>query len=106
MIAALQVLAILQRERRPLSEITEVMTPSPQILVNIEVREKPPLDTIESFQQKLAEVEEELGEAGRVVARYSGTEPKARVMVEGPDEPTIRRCADSLAGSLRSAIGV
>ncbi len=105
MIAALQVLAILQRERRPLSEVAEVMKAYPQVLINVEVREKPPLETIDKFQETLREVEAELGEDGRVVARYSGTEPKARVMVEGPDERTVKRHADSLVSSLRSAIG-
>lgn len=105
MLAALQVLAIMQRERRALSEITEVMQPYPQVLLNIEVREKPPLEELEEFQTALKQVQEELGDSGRVVTRYSGTEPKARVMVEGPDEPTIRRCADTLARSLRSTIG-
>ena len=106
MLAALQVLAIMQREQRPLSEISEVMRPYPQVLVNIEVREKPPLEDIDTFQSALRSIEEELGDRGRVVARYSGTEAKARVMVEGPDESTIRRCADTLATSLRSVIGV
>lgn len=106
MIAALQVLAIMKRQRRPLSQVAEVMTPFPQILRNIEVREKPPLDTLDEFQATLRDVEAELGDRGRVVARYSGTEPKARVMVEGPDEPTVRRCADSLIHSLRTTIGV
>ena len=106
MIAALQVLAILQRERKPLSQVATVMKSLPQVLVNVAVRDKPPLETIEAFQETLREVEDRLGEEGRVVARYSGTEPKARVMVEGPDEPTIRQCADSLVSSLRTAIGV
>ena len=105
MIAALQVLAIMRRENRPLSEVAEVMKSYPQVLVNVDVREKPPLESIDEFQQTLREVEELLGTNGRVVARYSGTEPKARVMVEGPDERTIRKCADSLITSLRTAIG-
>lgn len=105
MIAALQVLAIMQRENRPLSEVSEVMKPYPQVLVNVEVREKPPLETIDEFQETLRAVEAQLGDDGRVVARYSGTEPKARVMVEGPDERTIKKCADTLVTSLRSAIG-
>lgn len=105
MIAALQVLAIMQRQRRPLSKVSEVMTAFPQILRNIKVKEKPPLETIDEFQVALRDVEAQLGERGRVVARYSGTEPKARVMVEGPDEPSIRRYADTLIDSLRAAIG-
>jgi phosphoglucosamine mutase len=105
MLAALQVLGIMQRENRPLSEIAQVMTRYPQVLVNVEVSDKPPLDSLDDFQNALRDVEDELGDDGRVVARYSGTEAKARVMVEGPDEATIRRCADSLATSLRRVIG-
>lgn len=105
MLAALQVLAIMQREERPLSEIAEVMRAYPQVLVNVEVSDKPPLDTLDDFQEALKGVEDELGDDGRVVARYSGTEAKARVMVEGPDEATIKRCADSLATTLRRVIG-
>ncbi len=106
MIAALQALAIMRREDRPLSEISEVMKPYPQVLLNVDVREKPPLEDLDEFQTALKSVEDELGDSGRVVTRYSGTEPKARVMVEGPDESTIRRCANTLASTLRSSIGM
>jgi phosphoglucosamine mutase len=105
MLAALQVLAILQRKQQPLSELAEVMTPFPQLLVNVDVREKPPLDELEGFQEKLEHVEGELGDNGRIVVRYSGTEAKARVMVEGPDETTISNYAHQLADALRSEIG-
>jgi phosphoglucosamine mutase len=105
MLAALQVLAILQREQRPFSELSEVITPYPQILVNVEVRDKPPLDGIEVFQEELGKIEQELGEEGRIVARYSGTEPKARIMVEGPDEIIVKGYANELAECLRRQIG-
>ncbi len=105
MLAALQVLAILQREQRPFSELSEVITPYPQVLVNVKVREKPPLDGIEEFQSELVKIEEKLGEEGRIVARYSGTEPKARVMVEGPDETIVKGYAEELAACLRRQIG-
>ncbi|MFW5967795.1 MAG: phosphoglucosamine mutase [Persicimonas sp.] len=105
MLAALQVLAILQREERPLSELAGVITPFPQVLVNVAVGDKPPLDGIETFQDELAAIEGELGEDGRVVARYSGTEPKARIMVEGPDEDQCQTYANRLAGCLKRKIG-
>ncbi len=105
LLAALQVLAILQRRQKPLSELAGVMTPFPQTLVNVEVRKKPPLEELEDFQKRVAEVEAELGDEGRVVARYSGTESKARVMVEGPDERRVQQYADELGQQLRSAIG-
>jgi phosphoglucosamine mutase len=105
MLAALQVLAILQREQRPFSELSKVTTPFPQVLVNVKVREKPPLDTLESFQTQMGKIEDELGDEGRIVARYSGTEPKARVMVEGPDERTVRGYAEELAACIKRDIG-
>ncbi len=105
MLAALQVLAIMQREGKKLSEISQVMTSFPQELVNVVVREKPDLDTLPGFQAALAEVEAELGEDGRVLVRYSGTEPKARVMVEGPTQADVERHAERLADVLRSEIG-
>jgi phosphoglucosamine mutase len=105
MLAALQVLAILQREQRPFSELSKVITPYPQILVNVRVREKPPLDAIEGFQDELHKIEDKLGEEGRIVARYSGTESKARIMVEGPDEIVVKGYAEELAACLRRQIG-
>lgn len=105
MLAALQVLAILQREQRPFSELSEIITPYPQVLVNVKVREKPPLDELDEFQGELGKIEEKLGDQGRIVARYSGTEPKARIMVEGPDETVVKGYANELAACLRRQIG-
>jgi len=105
MLAALQVLAIMQRRRQPLSEVSKVMTNSPQVLLNIPVREKPPLDTLNGFLEMVSEVEAELGDTGRVLVRYSGTEPKVRVMVEGPKEKIVAHHATRLAEALKSRIG-
>jgi|SRR5690554_514683 len=106
MLAALQVLAILQREQRPLSEFRKLITPYPQVLVNVKVREMPELSELLDFQAHLTAVEEKLGDQGRVIVRYSGTEPKARVMVEGPDASLVQAYAEELAGYLRREIGV
>lgn len=96
-IAALQVLAVMVRERRPLSELRGVMTRYPQILKNIPVRSKPPLECLESVKEAIRVVEEELGSEGRVLVRYSGTEMTVRVMLEGQNIDTIRRHTDHLA---------
>ncbi|AWV89494.1 phosphoglucosamine mutase [Bradymonas sediminis] len=106
MLAALQVLAILQREQRPLSEFRKLITPYPQVLVNVKVREMPDLAELTDFQNHLAAIEEKLGDEGRVIVRYSGTEPKARVMVEGPELKLVEAYAEELAGYLRREIGV
>lgn len=105
MIAALQVLGIMQRSGKPLSELAKVVTLFPQVLVNVKVSSKPPLDEIEAFSAMVKTVEEQLGPEGRVVIRYSGTEPKARIMVEGPDLNTVDILANKLATCLRKELG-
>ncbi|HTR53862.1 MAG TPA: phosphoglucosamine mutase [Kofleriaceae bacterium] len=99
-VAALRVLAIMVREDRPLSELAGVMTRTPQVLVNTPVDRKIPLDELPGVQQLIANVERELGDDGRVLVRYSGTESKARVMIEGLDESRIKGWADEIAGEL------
>jgi phosphoglucosamine mutase len=105
MLAALQVLGVMQRDQKPLSKLGLAMRSYPQVLLNVKVRGKPPLDGLDSFQTTLSSVQEKLGEKGRVVVRYSGTEAKARVMVEGPDERMILDLAKELASNLKEAIG-
>jgi phosphoglucosamine mutase len=105
-LAALQVLAVMLESGKPLSELRRVMTRYPQVLVNLKVREKRPLDALVDVTRLITRVERSLGKGGRVLVRYSGTEPKARVMVEGPDEPTIQGYADEIARALEKACGV
>lgn len=104
MMSALQVLALMARSGRRLSELNEGFERLPQVMVNVGVAEKRPLEELERFQQSVAEVEDELGEAGRVLIRYSGTENKARVMVEGRDEARVHEMANQLAGDLKQAL--
>lgn len=105
MIAALQVLAIMRRSGKTLSELSRVVKFFPQTLINLKVRHKPPLEELERYQEALLEVEDELGDQGRVVVRYSGTEAKARVMVEGPDQAQVDALAQKLLEALRQDIG-
>jgi phosphoglucosamine mutase len=99
-VAALRVLAIMAREQRPLSELAQVMTRTPQVLINTAVDKKVPLDTLPDVQRMIAEIERKLGDDGRVLVRYSGTESKARVMIEGIDEAQIKGWAEDIAGAL------
>lgn len=78
----------------------------PQIIVNVKVRAKPPLETLPEVSRALAEAQSILGENGRVVLRYSGTEPLARIMVEAEHDADVQRFSQSLATALRSSIGV
>ncbi len=100
-IAALQVLAVMVREGRPLSELRGVMTRYPQVLKNVAVGSKRPIEELEEVCAAIQEVEDALGDDGRVLVRYSGTEMKARVMVEGPSRGDIRAHADRIAELLQ-----
>jgi phosphoglucosamine mutase len=100
-VAALRVLAIMVREGRPLSELAKVMTRMPQVLINAPVERKVPLDQLPEVQRMIGEIERELGDDGRVLVRYSGTESKVRVMIEGSDETRIKGWADDVAGALQ-----
>jgi phosphoglucosamine mutase len=98
LVAAMQVLAILRREERPLSELAaEVMQRVPQVLVNVTLPDKRPLAELPKTSRAIASAEKSLGKNGRVLVRWSGTEPKLRVMVEGPKQDRIQTIADDIA---------
>lgn len=105
MVAALSILAVMAREQKPLSELSKVFQAVPQELLNVRVRERRPLNELPLVQAAIRDVEAELGEEGRVLVRFSGTEMKARVMVEGPDGAMIKRYAQRIASALANAIG-
>ncbi|MCU1279231.1 MAG: phosphoglucosamine mutase [bacterium] len=104
-LGALQVLAVMLESGKPLSELRRVMTRYPQVLVNLKVKEKKPLIELPVVGALIAKVEKVLGGDGRVLVRYSGTEAKVRVMVEGPDEAVIQAYADEIALALADACG-
>jgi len=89
-----------------LSELVHGLKDYPQTIVNVKVRSKPPLDSLPEVSRALAEARSTLGDGGRIVLRYSGTEPLARVMVEAEHESDVQRCSQSLANALRNSIGV
>jgi phosphoglucosamine mutase len=101
-IAALRVLAIMVKESRPLSELAQVMTRTPQVLVNVAVEKKVPLDQLPTVAKMIADLEKQLGDDGRILVRYSGTETKARVMIEGLDEARIAVWANEIADALKA----
>ena len=104
LVSALQVLAAMKRSGRPLAELTAGMARLPQVMVNVRVAERIDPTASPVIQDAVRKVEAELGTAGRVVLRASGTEPLIRVMVEGRDEPVVRRHAEQLAAVVRGAI--
>ncbi len=77
----------------------------PQILLNQPVASKPPLDSLQNYQKALKAAEDELNGTGRILVRYSGTENKVRVMVEGADDSKIKRIAEELRDALKAEIG-
>jgi phosphoglucosamine mutase len=91
--------------RGSLEELVAGMKDYPQTIVNVKVKAKPPLDSIPEVARALAEAQSVLGENGRVVLRYSGTEPLARVMVEAEHDADVKRFSESIAAALRGAIG-
>ncbi len=102
---ALSVLQVMQASGAPLSELTSSYQPMPQVLLNVKVSEKPALTELPEVLALVREVEERLGVDGRVLLRYSGTEPLARVMVEGLDADGIRAEAQAIVQALEARIG-
>jgi phosphoglucosamine mutase len=105
MVAALRVLAIMCAEQRPLSELGRAMVRYPQVLLNFAVGRKRPIEDMPAVLKVIAHVESVLGAEGRVVVRYSGTESKARVMIEGQDLGHIRAHAEEIAASMKRELG-
>jgi phosphoglucosamine mutase len=89
-----------------IESLVEGLKDYPQTIVNVKVKSKPPLDTLPDVARALAEAQSALGENGRVVLRYSGTEQLARVMVEAEHDADVQRFSQSVANALRSSIGV
>ena len=104
LLTALLVLDILHRSGQSLAELTADLKTFPQVIVNVKVREKKPLDSIPAVVQAIAAAEQELAGTGRVVIRYSGTEALARVMIEAEDEQLMRHHADTIAQSIRAEL--
>ena len=93
LITALQVLAAMKKEGKPLSELASIMKIFPQMLINLDVQRKPAIETVPEIMAAIKEVEDKLGDRGRVLVRYSGTQNMCRVMVEGPtQEETQTHC--------------
>ena len=88
-----------------IESLVEGLKDYPQVIVNVKVKSKPPLETLPEVSRALAEAQSALGENGRVVLRYSGTEQLARVMVEAEHDSDVERFSQSLANALRSSIG-
>jgi len=106
LLTALLLLDIVHRSGKSLSELISDLKVFPQVIVNVKVREKKPLEDIPAIAAAIRAAETELADSGRVVIRYSGTEALARVMIEAESEPRMRHHADSIAAAIRDELGI
>jgi len=106
LLTALVVLDLIARTGKSVDELTADLKVFPQVIVNIKVREKKPLESIPAVAAAIRAAEAELKDTGRVVIRYSGTEPLARVMIEAESEEAMQRLADGIADAIRKELGI
>jgi len=103
-LAALQVLAVMVESSKRLAELGAKMTVIPQMLVNLKLKQRVPLESLPRFRKTVAEFEKKLGQRGRILVRYSGTEPLLRIMVEGEDRSETEHIVNALAEKARAEI--
>lgn len=105
LITTLNVLNVMAASGRELAELASALTPCPQVLLNVRVREKVALTSMPTVAALIARAERQLADRGRVLVRYSGTEPLLRVMLEGQDEQEIRALGEEIAAEVRRHVG-
>jgi phosphoglucosamine mutase len=104
-LTAMQLLAAMLKAGKPLSELAQLMDVFPQKLINVDVKSKPDIESVPQIVEAIRQVEAELGDEGRVLVRYSGTQNMCRVMVEGPTSEVTDTYAAQLAEVVKTAIG-
>ncbi len=106
LVAALQILRILKTKQTPLSKLAQCWTRFPQLVTNVKVREKKPFEQLDGVNKLVADAEKELAaQGGRLLLRYSGTEPKVRLLVEGRDQKTLASWSKKICGAIQKQIG-
>jgi len=105
-LTGLKLVEAMQAENKPLSELSRMMTSYPQVLINVEVHSKPDIDSVAEIVNAIKSVESELGDQGRVLVRYSGTQPICRIMVEGPSQGKTQRYCKQLSDIITKSIGI
>jgi len=105
LLTALRVFEVMRQNGAGLDELTAELEVYPQVLVNVRVRERKPLEQLSSVKDEIQAAEAAFGESGRVLVRFSGTEPLARVMVEGPDLARVESHANRIAAEIRNELG-
>jgi phosphoglucosamine mutase len=105
LLTALKLIECMQAESRPLSELKNIMTLFPQILINVKVKHKPDIERIPEICAAIESVKNKLDGKGRVLVRYSGTQPECRIMVEGPSEKETRTYCRQIADVVKKKLG-
>jgi len=105
LLTALRVCDVMRSSGRDLDDLTSELEVYPQLLVNVRVKERRPLEEMATVKEEIRRMEAEFGDTGRVVVRFSGTEPLARVMVEGPRLDRVEHFAESIAAAIRTELG-
>jgi phosphoglucosamine mutase len=105
LLTALRVCEVMRTSGQDLDELTAELEIYPQLLVNVRVKERRPLEDMATVKEEIRRMKAEFGDSGRVVVRFSGTEPLARVMVEGPKLDRVEHFAESIAAAIRSELG-
>lgn len=106
LITALQLLSLMKRTGKTVSKLAACMNPLPQVLTNVKVKRKQELSEIPEMQKAISDCEEKLKNKGRILVRYSGTEPLLRIMIEGESREMISQMAEELAGIVQSKMGI
>jgi phosphoglucosamine mutase len=104
LLTALRVMEIVRKSGQDLDQLSAAMKVYPQLLVNVRVKHRKPLSELPAVQEAIRSAEESFGGSGRVLVRFSGTEPLARVMVEGPDKEQVEEFANRIAGAIRTEL--
>jgi phosphoglucosamine mutase len=104
-ITAIQLIAVMSETGQPLSELAKMMEVYPQKLINVDVKSKPEISTLPEVVEAIQRVEAELGENGRVLVRYSGTQNMCRVMVEGPTKDVTEKYCRQIADLIKKTLG-
>jgi phosphoglucosamine mutase len=104
-LTAIRLIQAMHDENMALSELSQIMDVFPQVMLNIGVQKKPQIESVPEIMDAIRLVEDILGEKGRVLVRYSGTQPLCRVMVEGSDKDETQSYCQQIAGVVKAALG-
>ncbi|MCX5805561.1 MAG: phosphoglucosamine mutase [Proteobacteria bacterium] len=104
-VTAMQLISAMVKTGKPLSELAKLMDVFPQKVINVPVKNKPEISSVPKVVEIIEQVEKELGESGRVLVRYSGTQNLCRVMVEGPSNEITEKCCEQISGVVKAEIG-